>query len=426
MISPKGKIIKRQPIAEYVQIRKYVVDTVWNSGTSPQRIASVRELAAMFNVSTMTIQRALKKLTDDGFLIARPGIGLFTNPEHRWKYGNINVIGVLVADGKQIYFEKYLWELLSTVGKEITESRKLLYQVNFLSESNDLEECVAGIPMKGLIWLDPEFEPSVAMEEFVNSLTIPVVVVNGHRPGRSCVCNDWELEGYEIGRKLLAEGRRRPLLAAKHDHMPQLDGLRRAFREAGVSLDTDEMLILRGLEMENNLNRLLETNAQHISGTLENLDTMTGDLSGLLASERRNLQAAVENLTEFSVMLGENAPRVDSMMGNLNRITTELAEAGFARELSETVAGMNALLERIDRIAGEEQKHPAILLEVNISGEESKFGPFALRAERFAAADVQRTFFSESRSARSAAFAALRSAFACIFSGLRPKSEKWT
>lgn len=37
------------------------------------------------------------------------------------------------------------------------------------------------------------------------------------------------------------------------------------------------------------------------------------------------------------------------MMGNLNRITTELAEAGFARELSETVAGMNALLERIDR-----------------------------------------------------------------------------
>ena len=101
-----------------------------------------------------------------------------------------------------------------------------------------------------------------------------------------------------------------------------------------------------------NLNRLLETNAQHISGTLENLDAMTGDLSGLLASERRNLQAAVENLTDFSVMLGENAPRVDSMMGNLNRITTELAEAGFARELSETVAGMNALLERIDRGEG--------------------------------------------------------------------------
>ena len=52
--------------------------------------------------------------------------------------------------------------------------------------------------------------------------------------------------------------------------------------------------------------------------------------------------------------------------------------------------------------------------------------PLLSGAERFAAADVQRTFFSESRSARSAAFAALRSALACIFSGLRPKSEKWT
>ena len=34
--------------------------------------------------------------------------------------------------------------------------------------------------------------------------------------------------------------------------------------------------------------------------------------------------------------------------------------------------------------------------------------------------------FSESRSALAAALAALRSAFSCIFSGLRPKSEKCT
>ena len=34
--------------------------------------------------------------------------------------------------------------------------------------------------------------------------------------------------------------------------------------------------------------------------------------------------------------------------------------------------------------------------------------------------------FKESRSALAAAFAAFRSAFSCIFSGLRPKSEKWT
>ena len=46
-----------------------------------------------------------------------------------------------------------------------------------------------------------------------------------------------------------------------------------------------------------------------------------------------------------------------------------------------------ALLERLDRIAGEERKRPSVLLEVNVSGEASKAGvpvaelePFARRA----------------------------------------------
>lgn len=97
----------------------------------------------------------------------------------------------------------------------------------------------------------------------------------------------------------------------------------------------------------NNLNLLMETNAQSIHGTMQHLDSMTGDLADLLDAEKQNLASAVENLTAFSEMLGQNAPRVDSMMGNLNRITTDLADAGFARELSETVGEMNLLLERI-------------------------------------------------------------------------------
>lgn len=96
-----------------------------------------------------------------------------------------------------------------------------------------------------------------------------------------------------------------------------------------------------------NLNLLMEDNAQSINGTLRHLDAMSGDLADLLDTEKQNLASAVENLTAFSEMLGENAPRVDSMMGNLNRIITELADAGFARELSETVGEMNLLLERI-------------------------------------------------------------------------------
>ena len=49
------KITKHAPVAEYRQIRKYVVDTVWESGNAPKRLASMRELAAMFNVSIATV-----------------------------------------------------------------------------------------------------------------------------------------------------------------------------------------------------------------------------------------------------------------------------------------------------------------------------------------------------------------------------------
>ena len=38
------KITKHAPVAEYRQIRKYVVDTVWESGNAPKRLASMREL----------------------------------------------------------------------------------------------------------------------------------------------------------------------------------------------------------------------------------------------------------------------------------------------------------------------------------------------------------------------------------------------
>ena len=71
----------------------------------------------------------------------------------------------------------------------------------------------------------------------------------------------------------------------------------------------------------------------------------------LLDAEKRNLKAAVDDLTEFSAMLGRNTPRVDSIVGSLNRITGELADAGFARRLTDAVDEVNGLLAKVE--AGE-------------------------------------------------------------------------
>lgn len=96
-----------------------------------------------------------------------------------------------------------------------------------------------------------------------------------------------------------------------------------------------------------NLNRLMETNEASVTGTLTHLNTITGDMAGILSAEKQNLRAAVDNLTKFSDMLGANSPRVDSIIGNLDRLSTQLAEEQFARKLTESVEGLNDVMARL-------------------------------------------------------------------------------
>lgn len=100
--------------------------------------------------------------------------------------------------------------------------------------------------------------------------------------------------------------------------------------------------------MLNNVSTLLETNEAHISGTLGNLNSLSGDMNDLFASEKKNLKSAVESLTEFSEMLGANAGRVDSIVGGLNRVVTTLDEERFALKLTETVSTLDSLMKKID------------------------------------------------------------------------------
>ena len=99
-----------------------------------------------------------------------------------------------------------------------------------------------------------------------------------------------------------------------------------------------------------NLNRLMEANAQNISGTLSHLNAITGDMAGLLDAEKRNahVRQIPKNATHEQYA---KAPRVDSIVGSLNRITGELADAGFARRLTDAVDEVNGLLAKVE--AGE-------------------------------------------------------------------------
>ena len=68
------------------------------------------ELAAMFDVSRPTVIKALKELTNDGYIIARPHLGSFTNPAKSLEpqgMAIMPVVGVLHTDGMLTHYTPY-------------------------------------------------------------------------------------------------------------------------------------------------------------------------------------------------------------------------------------------------------------------------------------------------------------------------------
>ncbi|MFR4396021.1 MAG: hypothetical protein ACLT3Q_07340, partial [Alistipes finegoldii] len=67
----------------------------------------------------------------------------------------------------------------------------------------------------------------------------------------------------------------------------------------------------------------------------------------ILSAEKNNLKSALENLSKVSDMLGDNAQRVDSIIGNVDRVVAQFSEEEFAVKLSQTVGHLDDLVARI-------------------------------------------------------------------------------
>lgn len=120
-----------------------------------------------------------------------------------------------------------------------------------------------------------------------------------------------------------------------------------------------------------NINYLLETNAESLTGTMAHLNGITGSIDGLLTSERGNLQTAMRNLTQFTEVLSGNAQQLDSIVDNVNEFTTQLADSEFTENLIGAVRELNAILARVN--AGEGSlgglvNNPALYNSLNEAG----------------------------------------------------------
>ena len=243
-----SEILKSIPVAEYMKIRQYVIDLVLKSEHKSVMIPSMPKLGEMFGVARMTVHKALKDLIKDKYLISRPGIGTFINPDkiaefHKWKTSRI--IGLITGDGMNLYYDYYFGSLAAHAWLKLVEDGYIIKPVTLASADPDkIAGEMKNYSLDGLVWIAPG-EKGVAALKKMNKAELPVVTLQGVVEGINSVNMDYELEGYEAGKIFLGEGRRNVVFAITRDitlAQLQLDGLKRAFSEAGVKFNNGLVL----------------------------------------------------------------------------------------------------------------------------------------------------------------------------------------
>lgn len=97
-----------------------------------------------------------------------------------------------------------------------------------------------------------------------------------------------------------------------------------------------------------NLNQILEANSSHLNQTMKHLDQLSGDVADLVSTEKTDLEEAVAGLSAFASMLGENAPKVDSMLSGVNELIATLDREQVAEKLASTIASLNEVLAEVE------------------------------------------------------------------------------
>ena len=112
-------------ISEVLKIRYFVMNIIYRNGGKSVMIPSSRTLAAQFGIARSTVQLSLEKMSAQGFLTGKPGIGTFTNPRKSFILqhgGPAPLTGIKVAGGDDFYYICTTWRMFSEAGNALVNS----------------------------------------------------------------------------------------------------------------------------------------------------------------------------------------------------------------------------------------------------------------------------------------------------------------
>ena len=233
-------------IAEYMRIRRYVLTLTQKADGKSVPLPSILELSELFQVSRPTVSRAMKALTDEGYVIGRRGIGSFTNPAKRFRpLGNQPMIGLLVGDGMNVHFDQYFSRIVGNLMIAVSSLPAVVHLLALGSQKADnVYRTIRSEQLDAVVWHGMPKEFAEVRNRLVES-GLPVIVSSddaGSYGSGSARIGYREL-GYECGKALIAEGRRNLVfLPAAESWMCPLPEILRAYEEAGIVLNPNLFL----------------------------------------------------------------------------------------------------------------------------------------------------------------------------------------
>lgn len=114
---------KNGVMSEVTRVRFHIMNMIYRSNAKSVMIPSVRSLAAEFGIARSTVQIALERLSQQGYVTGKPGIGTFTNPMKNFSMlaEPSPLVGLKVGTGDYFYYGRLTWSLLSHTGMSLTD-----------------------------------------------------------------------------------------------------------------------------------------------------------------------------------------------------------------------------------------------------------------------------------------------------------------
>ncbi len=244
---------KKASSAEYMKIRRFVLNRIHRANGKMIQLPTAQELAKQFGCSRPTVCKAMKMLTEDGYVIGKPGLGSFTNPQKVGigKGSNMDglpIIGIVFGDGMLVHYDIFFGEVLSQVLAQVIRMPAILHIINLTSgDPGKVAEEILAEDLDALLW---ETAAGISGETIplLRKAGLPVIVMGSVPfPESDGVFFDMDTLGREIAELLIREKRRHIVYLADRDpwnksrHM-----LLKTYAEAGIPLN--EKLFLGGCE----------------------------------------------------------------------------------------------------------------------------------------------------------------------------------